>query len=70
MERLTDCPLSPKDVEIVRWASWGKTTGETAEIIGLTHASVRTRMFRAVEKCGAVNATSLVAMAIRNNWID
>lgn len=65
----TDCPLSPKDIEIVQWASWGKTAGETAEIVGLSQASVRTRIFRAAEKAGAVNATSLVAMALRHRWI-
>lgn len=64
-----ECPLSLKDVEIVQWASWGKTAGETAEIVGLSQASVRTRIFRAAEKVGAVNATSLVAMALRHRWI-
>lgn len=64
-----ECPLSAKDIEIVQWASWGKTAGETAEIVGLSQASVRTRIFRAAEKVGAVNATSLVAKAIRQGWI-
>lgn len=64
-----ECPLSSKDVEIVHWASLGKTMGETAEIIGSSQGAVRTRMFRAIEKAGAVNATSLVAMALRQRWI-
>jgi LuxR family quorum sensing-dependent transcriptional regulator len=65
-----ECPLSPKDIEIISWASVGKTADETAEIIGSSIGAVRRRIQRATEKTGAVNATSLVAIALRSGWIE
>ena len=65
-----DCPLSAKDIEIVEWVSVGKTAQETADIIGSTVGSVKTKIQRATLKTDTVNATSLVAKALRNGWIS
>lgn len=64
------CPLHPRQIETVRWLADGKSADEIAEIMGIAYNTAITNIKRSKDDVGAVNSTSLVAMALRNGWIS
>lgn len=59
----SDCELSRREVECLRWAAIGKTDREIATIIELSHATIRYHINRASEKLQAVNRAQTVFKA-------
>jgi DNA-binding CsgD family transcriptional regulator len=59
----SDCRLSKREVECLRWASIGKTDKEISLILELSHATVRYHVQRAGEKLNAVNRSQSVFKA-------
>ncbi len=59
----SDCRLSKREVECLRWAAIGKTDKEISLIIALSHATVRYHVQRAGEKLNAVNRSQAVFKA-------
>ena len=59
----SDCELSKREVECLRWAAIGKTDREIAMIIGLSHATVRYHIHRAGEKLNSVNRAQTIFKA-------
>jgi DNA-binding CsgD family transcriptional regulator len=59
----SDCRLSKREVECLRWAAIGKTDKEISLILGLSHATVRYHVQRAGEKLNAVNRSQAVFKA-------
>lgn len=59
----SDCELSKREVECLRWAAVGKTDREIATIIDLSHATIRYHINRASEKLNAVNRAQTVFKA-------
>lgn len=55
--------ISFRERECLRWAAAGKTTGEIATILGLSHETVRIYFKRAMKKLGATSRTQAVASA-------
>jgi DNA-binding CsgD family transcriptional regulator len=64
------CPLSPRQLECVKWISHGKTDWEAAQIMGISKFTVQRTLQCARQKAEAYNAPSLVATALRNGWIN
>lgn len=64
------CPLSSRQIEILGWQSQGKTSVETAAILGLSPRSIESHTLRAKNVTGAATLTALVAMALRNGWMQ
>ncbi len=56
--------LTPRERECLRWASAGKTSSETAIIIGRSVETVRLHMKNAIRKLDATNRSQAVATAI------
>lgn len=56
----SDCRLSKREVECLRWAAIGKTDKEISLILALSHATVRYHIQRAGEKLNAVNRSQAV----------
>jgi DNA-binding CsgD family transcriptional regulator len=59
----SDCHLSKREVECLRWAAIGKTDKEVSLILGLSHATVRYHVQRAAEKLNAVNRSQTIFKA-------
>lgn len=58
-----DCALTKREVECLRWAAIGKTDRDIAEILTLSHATVRFHLSNAGEKLNAVNRAQTVFRA-------
>lgn len=65
-----ECPLTNEQIEVVRWLSYGKTYSEAADFIGISIKAAKRRVERAWLVTGTFNKTALVAMALRQKWID
>lgn len=59
----SDCKLSKREVECLRWAAVGKTDKEISLILTLSHATVRYHILRAGDKLQAVNRSQAVFKA-------
>jgi len=59
----SDCDLSKREVECLRWAAIGKTDREIGMIISLSHATVRYHVHRAGEKLNSVNRAQTIFKA-------
>ncbi len=59
----SDCELSKREVECLRWAAIGKTDKEVGMIINLSHATVRYHIHRAGEKLDSVNRAQTIFKA-------
>ena len=59
----SDCELSRREVECLRWAAIGKTDSEIATIIDLSHATIRYHISRASAKLNAINRAQTIFKA-------
>lgn len=59
----SDCRLSKREVECLRWAAIGKTDKEISLILSLSHATVRYHVQRAADKVNAVNRSQTIFKA-------
>ena len=59
----SDCKLSKREVECLRWAAIGKTDREISLILSRSHATVRYHVHRAGEKLNSVNRSQTVFKA-------
>lgn len=59
----SDCKLSKREVECLRWAAIGKTDKEISLILSLSHATVRYHLQRAGERLNAVNRSQTIFKA-------
>ncbi|QEP29890.1 hypothetical protein HYP99_gp103 [Sinorhizobium phage ort11] len=66
----SECPLTEPQLEVIRWFSYGKTYEDIASILNCTVKAVNRRMERAWQSTGTFNKTALVAMALRQGWIE
>jgi DNA-binding CsgD family transcriptional regulator len=65
----TDCQLTKREVECLRWASVGKTDKEISLILGRSHATVRFHIQNAGEKLDAVNRSQTVFKAAQLGYL-
>ena len=59
----SNCSLSKREVECLRWAAIGKTDNDISAILSLSHATVRYHVQRAADKLNAVNRSQAVFKA-------
>ncbi|MGB3722690.1 MAG: LuxR C-terminal-related transcriptional regulator [Pacificimonas sp.] len=59
----SDCQLTKREVECLRWASIGKTDKEISMILSRSHATVRFHIQNAGEKLDAVNRSQTIFKA-------
>lgn len=57
--------LSPREIEVLKWAAEGKTVWATSVILGLSEKTVRFYLANAAVKLNATNKTQAVAAALR-----
>lgn len=61
--------LTPRELEILRWISHGKTAGEIAMIVSVSEHTVNSHTATILKKLDVVNRTQMVAKAIREQII-
>lgn len=59
----SDCVLSKREVECLRWAAIGKTDKEISMILERSHATIRYHVHRAGEKLDSVNRAQTIFKA-------
>lgn len=62
-------PLSPQEIDVLQFATVGKTAWETSVILGISEAGVRDALKRARAKLDAVNTLHACSKAIANDFI-
>jgi len=62
--------LTDRERDALSWAARGKTTQDTADIIGISNETVIAHMKSAMSKIGAGNKTHAVAKALQMGLID
>jgi len=66
----TNTQLTRREVECLRWAAFGKTDGEIADILSIARWTVVTYLQNAKVKLGCPNRTAAVATALVMGIID
>ncbi len=64
-----DCQLTRREVECLRWASFGKTDREISLILARSHATVRFHIQNAGEKLDAVNRSQTIFKAAQLGYL-
>lgn len=59
----TDCRITKREIECLRWAAMGKTDHEIADIIERSHSTIRFHINNAGEKLDAVNRAQAIFKA-------
>ncbi len=62
--------LTPRELECIYWAACGKTSDETAAIIGISRRGVRFHIENAIFKLNAANVSHAVAKAVQFQIIN
>lgn len=61
---------SQRHIETIRWMAEGKTAAEISVILGRHQRTIEKRIFTAKKVAGVYKDTALVAVALRNGWIQ
>ena len=62
-------PLTPREIDCLFWAGQGKTTTETAELLGIGVETVRKYVKTAMSKLGATSKTQAVSVAHQMGYV-
>lgn len=62
--------LSPREREVLQWASEGKTAWETAQLLSVSESAVNLYAARAMTKLRARTKTQAVAIAVRSGVLN
>ena len=63
------CPLTPRQLEVVRHLSEGKTLGDAARAMGTSYNTVRNHVDMARFNTGTTSNEELTALAVRRGWL-
>jgi len=61
--------LTPRERECLLWAAEGKTTSDTAQILGISERTVIFHLQNAVQKLGVANRAQAVARAVAHGYV-
>lgn len=64
-----DCPLTPRQLEILQHLAAGLTYKQIAATAGVSPATVRTHIHKAYSKLGVVDRAQAVLRAVDEGWI-
>jgi DNA-binding NarL/FixJ family response regulator len=63
------CPMSPRELEVVRRLAQGMLCKQIAHELGLSASTVRQHLHNVYPKLGAVDRAQAVLIATKNGWI-
>jgi DNA-binding CsgD family transcriptional regulator len=61
--------LTPRELEVLRWAARGKTAKDIAQILHITKRTADEHAQNVIRKLGAVNRTHAIAIALQNHIV-
>jgi two-component system response regulator DesR len=64
-----DCPLTPREHEVLRLAAGGGRSKDIAAELGLSVGTVRNHLSRILVKTGARNRVDAVRIATDSGWL-
>jgi DNA-binding NarL/FixJ family response regulator len=64
------CPLTEKELSVVKWLADGHTVPEIADLEHRLPSGIHTRIVKSRNKTGTATLAGLVAMALRHGWIS
>ena len=67
---LLDCPLSPRQREVVTTLMCGLTYKQAASKLGISPSTVRTHAHTAYERLAVTNLSQACVLMIRHGWTD
>ncbi len=66
----TPAGLTPREVEVLRWAGQGKTNWEISEILGISQRTAKFHVENAIRKLGASTRAHAVAVGLERRLIS
>jgi LuxR family transcriptional regulator len=70
LRKAQDIHLTGREVEVLKWTADGKTSGEIAQILAISTATVNFHLNKATTKLGATNKTGAVVRAVMLGWLN
>lgn len=62
-------PLSPREMEILRFVTRGKSNKEIAQALGISHQTVKNHMTSILKKLDVRDRTQAAVYALRRGWV-
>ena len=66
---LTPCPLTPRELQVLRLTAAGHPRREIAATLGLSPLTVKTHLCRLYKRLGVSSAPQAVLLACRAGWL-
>ena len=66
---MTQPKLSERELECLEWVSFGKTSWETAMILGVSERTINFHLLNACRKLNVYGRQAAVALALRQNLL-
>lgn len=63
------CPLTDRQLEVLRWLADGKRPNDVALILGVAKSTIRAHVENIKVALGLDTTVAIVVQAIRNGWI-
>ena len=63
-------PLSPREIEVLKWSSLGRTSSDIADTLKISERTANAHVNSALTKLGVASRTQAVAEAIRIGYFD
>ena len=70
VELVVDCPLTPRQLECLKWVLAGKTDNEIAVVLGLSTNTVHNHIEAAKDRLGVSKRGQAAFTAWRRGWLD
>ncbi|RYF63204.1 MAG: LuxR family transcriptional regulator, partial [Comamonadaceae bacterium] len=65
-----ESPLTPREIEVLKWSADGKTAGEIADILSISVPTVNFHIKNVVQKLRAANKTAAVVQALMSGLLN
>lgn len=62
-------PLSPREMEILQFVTEGKSNKEIAQVLGISHQTVKNHMTSILKKLDVRDRTQAAVYALRRGWV-
>lgn len=65
-----EVPLTPREIEVLKWSADGKTAGEISDILSISTPTVNFHIKNVVQKMKAANKTAAVVQALLSGLLN
>lgn len=69
-ENRRDCPLTPRQLEVLDHLARGYMHKEACRILGIERHTVKNHVTQILDKLGTRNIAAAAAVAVGSGWID